>query len=220
MPKNVKVSFIVAVHKVAEYIERCVRSIYEQTLEDIEIILVDDCTPDNSIEIAKRVLADYPHRASQMKVLRHEKNTGLKGVRKDGVKVAEGEYVIFVDGDDYLDVRMGEMMYSKAIEEEAEMVICGFWWYRKDGRFFRMPLGIDSLESTQKIKDATFDISKIEVESQNGGIYTDRDVIVRVEDNSEGSRIVRYQFDDGEWEKNNFITVTSNKSGTIKGRNG
>ena len=157
MPKNVKVSFIVAVYKVAEYIERCVRSIYEQTLEDIEIILVDDCTPDNSIEIAKRVLEDYPQRASQMKVLRHEKNTGLKGVRKDGVKVAEGEYVIFVDGDDYLDVRMGEMMYSKAIEEEAEMVICGFWWYRKDGRFFRMPLGIDSLESTQKIKDATFD---------------------------------------------------------------
>ena len=57
---GVKVSFAVAIYNVAAYVEKCVRSLYEQTLEDIEIILVDDCTPDNSMDIALKALEDYP----------------------------------------------------------------------------------------------------------------------------------------------------------------
>ena len=69
-----KVSFVVAIYNVAQYIEQCVRSLYEQKLENIEIVLVDDCSPDNSLEIALRVLDEYPHRKPQVKVVRHEKN--------------------------------------------------------------------------------------------------------------------------------------------------
>lgn len=122
-----KVSFVVAIYNVSQYIEQCVRSLYEQTLEDIEIILVDDCTPDDSIEIAMRVLEEYPRRKSQVRVLHHEVNQGLPGVRKNGIAAAQGEYLINFDGDDFADVHMAELLYNKAIETGADLVICDYY---------------------------------------------------------------------------------------------
>lgn len=127
-----KVSFIVAIYNVGQYIEQCVRSLYEQTLEDIEIILVDDCTPDDSIAIALRTLEDYPGRKSQVRLIRHEENKGLSLVRKEGLMEARGEYMMYVDGDDFVDVRLGELMYAKAVEKDADMVICDFYRLKED----------------------------------------------------------------------------------------
>ena len=124
---GVKVSFAVAIYNVAAYVEKCVRSLYEQTLEDIEIILVDDCTPDNSMDIALKALEDYPSRKSQVRVIRHEQNQGLSITRRDGILGATGEYVIVIDGDDYVDRRMAALMYAKAAETCADIVICDFY---------------------------------------------------------------------------------------------
>ena len=121
-----KVSVIVPVYGVEQYIERCARSLFEQTLEDIEFIFVDDCTPDKSIEILKNVLEDYPQRKKQVKIERHEKNMGLPIARQSGLKVASGDYIIHCDSDDWVDVTMYEKMYNKAIEEDADVVVCDY----------------------------------------------------------------------------------------------
>lgn len=152
---SAKVSFVVAMYGVEDYIEECVRSLYGQTLEDIEIVLVDDCSPDKSIEIALRALEDYPQRKGQVKVVRHERNQGQQAGRKSGVAVATGEYVIYIDGDDWVETCMAEKMHDKAVGEDADIVLCGFWWYGKNDRRYCMPVTSESLGDTEAMKDAT-----------------------------------------------------------------
>lgn len=119
-----KVSFLVAVYNVADYIEKCARSLFEQTLEDIEIVFCDDASTDQSLELIKRTLEDYPSRQQQVKFMCHEQNLGLAQNRWTGVKAAQGEYILFVDGDDFVDVEMGETLYAKAVAEQADIVVC------------------------------------------------------------------------------------------------
>ena len=95
-----KVSILIPVYKVEKYIERCARSVFEQTFGDLEIIFVDDCSPDNSITILKRVLEDYPDRKKQTRIIRHKKNEGLSGARNTAIKAATGDYIYFLDSDD------------------------------------------------------------------------------------------------------------------------
>ena len=122
-----KVSIIVPVYGVEKYIERCARSLFEQTLDDIEYLFIDDCTPDKSIEILKNVLKDYPQRKDQVIIHRMEKNSGQAAVRKWGMIKATGDYTIHCDSDDWVDVTMYEKMYNKAIEEKSDLVICDFY---------------------------------------------------------------------------------------------
>ena len=121
-----KVSIIIPVYGVEKYIERCARSLFEQTLDDIEYLFIDDCTPDKSVEILKRVLEEYPHRKSQVVIHRMEQNSGQAKVREWGMRNARGEYVIHCDSDDWVDVHMYEEMYNKAIEEDADVVVCDY----------------------------------------------------------------------------------------------
>lgn len=99
---NPKVSIIIPVYNVEKYIERCVRSILSQDYFDLEVIFVDDCSPDHSSEIIKRVAADYPERNNQVIILRHEKNLGVSVARNTALDVMTGDFVMFVDADDYL----------------------------------------------------------------------------------------------------------------------
>lgn len=121
-----KVSVIIPVYKVEKYIERCARSLFEQTLDDIEYLFIDDCTPDQSIEILKQVLDEYPQRKSQVVVHRMEKNSGQAAVRKWGMLNATGEYVIHCDSDDWVDIDMYRAMYEKALVDQADVVVCDF----------------------------------------------------------------------------------------------
>ena len=122
-----KVTISVAIHNVASFIEECVKSLYEQTLDDIEILLLDDCTPDNSIELAMQLLEKYPHRKDQVRVVRHEENQGISKTKRDCILYAKGDYVLVIDGDDYVDKRMAELMYAKAVETGADIVISDFY---------------------------------------------------------------------------------------------
>ena len=119
-----KVSVIVPVYNAGLFIERCVRSLFEQTLEDIEYIFVDDCSPDNSMDILLNVIEEYPHRKPNVTIMRHEVNTGQSGARKTGMHVAKGEYIIHCDADDWVDVDMYERMYRLAVEKDVEAVCC------------------------------------------------------------------------------------------------
>ncbi len=121
-----KVSYIVAVYNVGEYIERCARSLFEQSLEDLEIVFVNDASTDNSEAIIRKSLEDYPQRKGQMKILTHKTNMGLVETRKDGFYTATGEFVIFIDGDDYVEPQMAEQMYAKAAETGADLIVCDY----------------------------------------------------------------------------------------------
>jgi glycosyltransferase, group 2 family len=121
-----KVSIIIPVYGVEKYIERCARSLFEQTLDDIEYLFIDDSTPDRSIDILKRVLENYPHRKSQVNIHRMEQNSGQAIVRNWGMQNATGEYVIHCDSDDWVDTDMYRAMYEEAKDKNADVVVCDY----------------------------------------------------------------------------------------------
>lgn len=120
---SIKVSIGIPVYKVENYIERCARSLFEQTMkEDVEFIFVDDCSPDGSIEIVKRVLREYPQREDQVRIIRHERNLRLPSARNTFLDAASGEYLMAVDSDDFIDATMLEDLYSAIVETNADLV--------------------------------------------------------------------------------------------------
>lgn len=93
-----KISVLVAIYNVGRYLEECLDSLKNQTLQDAEFILVDDCSTDDSLEICNQ----YAESDSRFKVIRHTENKGSLLVRKTGIQNAKGIFCIFLDGDDFL----------------------------------------------------------------------------------------------------------------------
>lgn len=123
-----KVSIIVPVYNVEPYIERCVESLRNQTLKDIEIVLVDDESPDNCPAICD----EYTGRDSRIKVV-HKKNGGLGLACNTGIEAATGDYIAFCDSDDWVDTEMYETLYREAIGNNADMVFTGLKRVGSDG---------------------------------------------------------------------------------------
>lgn len=121
-----KVSILVPIFNVSSFIERCAVSLFEQTFEDIEYIFVNDCTPDNSIEVLNNVIQRYPNRQAQIRIINHENNKGLAGARNTGIANANGDFILHIDSDDYVEPNMVELLYSKAIAENSDIVVCDF----------------------------------------------------------------------------------------------
>lgn len=120
-----KVSVIVPVYNVEKYIAECARSLFEQTLDEVEYIFIDDCTPDDSIGVLRGVLEEYPGRAGQVKVVTLDVNSGAGAARNAGMAIATGEYITFCDSDDFVEPEAYESMYGVAKEEMADIVACG-----------------------------------------------------------------------------------------------
>ena len=112
-------SVIVPCYNVEKYIEKCIRSILDQSYRNIELICVDDASPDNSIEIVKR-LAETDER---IKIVRHETNKGLFHARLTGIAAAKGKYIAFVDSDDYVSCDWFRPLVKQAEQENADMVL-------------------------------------------------------------------------------------------------
>lgn len=121
MREDYKVSIIVPVYNVERYIERCMQSLYSQTYKNIEIILVDDESTDNSGSICDQ----YEKADSRIKVV-HKKNAGLGMARNTGLKLMTGNYVMFVDSDDYIEKDAVERMLKIAVEYDAQVVTSNF----------------------------------------------------------------------------------------------
>ncbi|MBR1792265.1 MAG: glycosyltransferase [Bacteroidales bacterium] len=128
----VKVSIILPVYSVAEYIEKCTRSLLAQTLQDMEFIFVDDHGPDNSIELARQVIAGHP-REDQFRFLRPEHNLGAGMARNYGMDAAQGEYIGFVDSDDWIEPDMFESLYNEARRSNCDLCCCQMQKVYPDG---------------------------------------------------------------------------------------
>lgn len=119
-----KVSVIIPVYGVERFIERCARSLFEQSLEDMEFIFVNDCTKDNSINILNQVLDDYPNRKDKTVIINRATNGNLAAARKSGQKCATGVFVAHCDSDDWIDTNLYEKMYNLAVQDHADVVMC------------------------------------------------------------------------------------------------
>ena len=119
-----KVSVIVTIYNREKYIEKCVRSLMEQTLDDVEFVCIDDASTDASLLKLNRVLEDYPNRKSMVNIICLENNAGRAIARQIGIEHVKGEYVIHVDSDDWVDKDMLELLYTKAKETNADIVGC------------------------------------------------------------------------------------------------
>ncbi len=135
-----KVSVIIPIYKVEKFIKRCVRSLMEQTLQEVEYIFVNDATTDNSVNVLKNVITEYVNRNSQITILEHEINKGLPAARNTGLQVATGKYVFHCDSDDFIELDMLEKLYRKAEETDADIVWCDwFLSFEKNERYMKQP---------------------------------------------------------------------------------
>ncbi|MDA1476480.1 glycosyltransferase [Bacillus changyiensis] len=142
------VSIIVPMYNVENYIEECVDSLLKQTLKNIEIILVDDGSPDRSGEIARQ----YCEKDKRVKVI-HKKNGGLSSARNAGLKAATGDYIGFVDGDDFVADVMFNEMYITAKQDDLDIVMCGYYKHSdKGGQYFPPTLPKDRVLLRQDLK--------------------------------------------------------------------
>lgn len=123
---NIKVSVIVPIYGVENHIEKCLISLFEQSMESIEFIFVNDNTKDNSMNILGEIINRYIHLKSRIKIVEHEINLGLSAARNTGLKLASGEYIIHLDSDDWVDSDLYEKMYLIAKEQNADIVCCNF----------------------------------------------------------------------------------------------
>lgn len=123
------VSVVIACYNVEKYVEEAVRSVMNQTLRDIEIICVDDCSEDGTLAILERLAAED----LRIRVIKHEINQGLMAVRFHGLQAATGKYVTFLDGDDFLDDKACEEAQAVAIKENVDVVQFGTTLFETDG---------------------------------------------------------------------------------------
>ena len=120
-----KVSLIIPVYNVEEYIVKCLCSTVNQSLQDMELIFVNDGSPDNSEKYITEYQEIYPNRT--IKYLKKE-NGGLSDARNYGMQYATGEYIAFLDSDDYVELETYDYLYEKAKEGDYDMVECNFYW--------------------------------------------------------------------------------------------
>ena len=123
-----KVSIIVPIFNAAKTLHRCLDSLISQTLKDIEIICVDNGSSDNS----GNILEGY--RSDERIIIFHQQNAGVSAARNQGISLATGEYIAFLDADDYVDSKTYEILYSVAEEKGSDMVVCDFYRITETGR--------------------------------------------------------------------------------------
>jgi glycosyltransferase involved in cell wall biosynthesis len=121
--QRVKISVIIPVFNVEKYLRRCLDSVLAQTFTGFEIIIVDDCSPDASPEICE----EYAKKDGRITVIHNPHNKGLPQARKIGLDATSGDYILFVDSDDWIESNMLELLYNKAIDDDLDMVYCGMY---------------------------------------------------------------------------------------------
>ena len=122
-----KISVVIPIYKVEQYIEKCCRSLFEQTLDDIEYVFVDDCSPDRSVDILLKTLKEYPNRIENVKILHNTENLGVSLSRQKGIDATTGEYLIHCDSDDWVDITAYDKMYNYARTNLLDIVSCDYY---------------------------------------------------------------------------------------------
>lgn len=147
MSHRPKVSVIIPIYNVDSFIEHCARTLFEQTLDSIEYIFVDDCSKDNSMNVLNQVIEDYPNRKKQIKIIHLPTNSRQAAARTAGMEASTGQYIIHCDPDDWVELNAYEFLYNKAVLSQADIVTCRYFVH--DGH-------------TTRIEGKTFSASGIE----------------------------------------------------------
>ena len=113
-----KISVIIPIYNTQNYLEKCLDSVINQTFKDIEIICVNDCSKDNSLEILKK----YSKKDKRIKIIDFIENKGPASARNEALNIAKGEYIAFIDSDDWIDLDFYEKLYNKAIKTKADII--------------------------------------------------------------------------------------------------
>lgn len=148
-----KVSVIVPVYKTEKFIYRCLDSILNQSLHDIEIIVVNDCTPDNSM----RIVTEYAHKDKRLHIINNPINLGLMLTRKVGYQQAIGDYILFCDSDDYLPIDALERMYVAIEQSKADIVVSAYTYIGVNGEKTKIINRISGGEASYDAYLALFD---------------------------------------------------------------
>lgn len=128
MNSQPKISVIVPVYKVENFLDRCVESIVGQTYENLEIILVDDGSPDNCPSMCDK----WAEKDRRIKVI-HKENGGVSSARNAALDIVSGDYIGFVDSDDWIDPGMYEFLYENSQKYDADISYCGTFYNYEDG---------------------------------------------------------------------------------------
>lgn len=144
---KIKISVIIPIYGVENYIEICLKSIFTQTrINGVEFILVNDATNDNSMVLASDIITLYPQ--LDIKIINHSENKGLASARQSGVDIANGEYIMHIDSDDWYEPTMLEDLYTVAKENNADIVICDLYKnYLNRDIYIKQSVSDDPLQS-------------------------------------------------------------------------
>lgn len=146
-----EISVIVPIYNTEQYLERCLRSVMKQSFQDIEILCVDDCSPDQSVAIVERLARED----SRIRLLRHKENLGLGGARNTGIRAAQAPYLASVDSDDRMHPDMLANLRRVAKNKAADVVVCGYARVNNNGDILR--------ETTFKNKTITNSNNNIDI---------------------------------------------------------
>ena len=155
------VSIIIPVYKVSNYIESCIESVINQTYKNIECILVDDASPDDSIAKCERMIADY-HGPIQFSIVHHLKNRGLSAARNTGTDVATGEYIYYLDSDDTMTDDCIEKLLSPVINDPSIEMVIGNYLRCTEGctlgssERLTLPLKNEDIDSHEDVRNHYF----------------------------------------------------------------
>ena len=170
---EILVSVIVPVYNVGDYLYKCIKSIQDQTHYNLEIILVDDGSTDDSGMICDK----FAQEDRRIRVI-HKENGGITSARKAGVNLATGSYIGFVDGDDWIDANMYEEMLAAAIESNAQVVLTDMYRHKFTGEITvwkcEMPAGtycMNSTEGEKVVKNLFPEVSSSNIRGISGGLH-------------------------------------------------
>ena len=168
LKKHPKVSILVPIYGTEKYIEKCARSLFEQTYDNIEYIFVNDCTKDASVEILKKTIEDYPQRKSQVTIISHNTNKGLAASRLTAFEHSTGAYLWCVDSDDYADVQAVSIIVPY-MERGYDFI--SFNYYTNNGndiqKFNSKPLTVNNLLTNEIPPSIWKCIARKELYTQN-----------------------------------------------------
>lgn len=151
--KQCLVSILVPIYKVEPFISRCAQSLFEQTYAPLEFIFVNDKSPDQSIKRLEETIKLYPSRAQSIQIIQNDRNLGSATTRQIAIEAAQGEYLLFVDSDDYIKNTMVEKMISASVQDDADITVCEFYeLYPNLKKRVRLdPLPCDSIDFIRQI---------------------------------------------------------------------
>ena len=153
---NIKISLIIPVYNVEKYLKQCLESVINQTLQEIEIICVNDGSTDNS----PKILKEYAQKYKRIKIINKE-NAGLGAARNTGIEHATGEYIGFIDSDDWVDTSMYEKLYKNAEVHNSDIVMCPIHLFSDNNKEIKHNLSYFSLECfDESFDDGVFDYKK------------------------------------------------------------